>query len=62
MSKKPKLETLDVLSNFLMNAIANDPDICEPFFRLIISILLEIEVGRIIVRAQTFQQRCRVNL
>ena len=54
MSKKPKLETLDVLSNFLMNAIANDPDICEPFFRLIISILLEIEVGRIIVRAQTF--------
>ena len=54
MSKMPKLETLDVLSNFLMNAIVNDPDICEPFFRLIISILLEIEVGRIIVRAQTF--------
>ncbi|MBR3762299.1 MAG: hypothetical protein IKK59_06105 [Lachnospiraceae bacterium] len=54
MFKKQKLETLDVLSNFLMNAIANDPDICEPFFRLIISILLEIEVGRIIVRAQTF--------
>ena len=54
MSEKPKLETLNVLSNFLMNAIANDPDICEPFFRLIISILLEIEIGRIIVRAQTF--------
>ena len=54
MLEKPKLESLNVLSNFLMNAIANDPDICEPFFRLIISILLEIEIGRIIVRAQTF--------
>ncbi len=54
MSERPKLENLNVLSNFLINAIANDPDICEPFFRLIISILLEIEIGRIIVRAQTF--------
>ena len=54
MIEKLKLETLNVLSNFLMIAIANDPDICEPFFRLIISILLEIEIGRMIVRAQTF--------
>ncbi len=54
MVEKPKLENLNVLSNFLMNAIANDPDVCEPFFRLIISILLDIEIGRIIVRAQSF--------
>lgn len=47
------LQELDVLSNFLINAIANDPDVSEPFFRLLLSILLEIEIGRITVRAQS---------
>ena len=31
MSEKPKLENLNVLSNFLINAIANNPDICESY-------------------------------
>lgn len=47
------LEELDVLSDFMMNAIANNPDVCEPFFRLLLSILLEIEIGSIMVRAQS---------
>lgn len=47
------LQELDVLSNFLINAIANDPDVSEPFFRLLLSILLEIEIGRITIRAQS---------
>lgn len=51
MSKE--LKELDVLSNFMMNAIANDPDVSEPFFRLLLSILLEIEIGRITVQAQS---------
>ena len=51
MSKE--LKELDVLSNSMMNAIANDPDVSEPFFRLLLSILLEIEIGRITVQAQS---------
>ncbi len=32
MSKRPKLEELNVLDNFLLNAIVNDPDVGEAFF------------------------------
>ena len=32
MSERPKLENLNVLNNFLINAIANDPDVGEAFF------------------------------
>ena len=54
MFKQPKLENLNVLNNFLINAIANDPDVAEPFFRLLISILLDIDIDRIVVHAQAF--------
>ena len=54
MLKRPKLENLNVLSNFLINAIANDPDVAEPFFRLMLSILLDIDIDRIVVHAQAF--------
>ena len=54
MSERPKLENLNVLNNFMINAIANDPDVGEPFFRLMLSILLEMEIERVTVRAQSF--------
>ena len=54
MSERPKLENLNVLNNFLINAIANDPDVGEAFFRLMLSILLDMKIGRVSVRAQPF--------
>ena len=53
MSKRPKLEELNVLDDFLLNAIANDPDVGEAFFREVLSILLEREIGEIQVKAQS---------
>ena len=54
MSERPKLENLNVLNNFLINAIANDPDVGEAFFQLMLSILLDMKIGRVSVRAQPF--------
>ena len=54
MSERPKLENLNVLNNFMINAIANDPDVAEPFFRLMLSILLDIDIDKIVVHAQDF--------
>ena len=53
MCARPKLEELNVLDDFLLNAIANDPDVGEPFFREVLSILLEREIGEIQVKAQS---------
>ena len=52
MKKKQKLEDLNVLNDFLLSAIANDPDVAEPFFRDVLSVLLEREIGEVTVRAQ----------
>ena len=52
MYTKKNLEELDVLDDFMMNAIANDPDVAEPFFREVLSVLLEREIGEITVHAQ----------
>ena len=49
-----KLEDLDVLDDFMLNAIANDPDVAEPFFQKVLSVLLEREIGEISVHAQVF--------
>ena len=53
MKKRQRLEDLNVLNDFMLNAIANDPDVGEPFFREVLSILLEREIGEITVRAQS---------
>ena len=53
MSKRPKLEELNVLDDFMLNAIANDPDVGEAFFKEVLSILLEREIGEIHVKAQS---------
>ncbi len=49
-----KLEDLNVMNDFLFNAIATDSDIAEPFFSKLLSILLEKEIGDIHVSAQAF--------
>ena len=53
MKKRQRLEDLNVLNDFMLNAIANDPDVGEPFFREVLSILLEREIGEITVQAQS---------
>ncbi len=53
-SAKQQLENLDVLNNFMFNAIATDPDVKEPFFREVLSTLLEKNIGDISVQAQSY--------
>ena len=47
-------EELDVLDNYLINAVASDPDVAEPFFRRLLSVLLQRDVGKIRVEAEKF--------
>lgn len=49
--KKP-LEELDVLDNFLINAIATDAEVGEAFCRKVLSVLLQRPMGRVRVVAQ----------
>ena len=49
-----KWEELDVLDNYLINAVASDPDVAEPFFRRLLSVLLQRKVGKIRVAAENF--------
>ena len=51
MGKRQRLEDLSVLYDFMLNAIANDPDVGEAFFREVLSVLLERDIGEITVRA-----------
>lgn len=45
-------EELDVLDNFLMNAIATDQDVGEAFCRKVLSVLLQHPIGKVKVVAQ----------
>lgn len=45
-------EDLDIMDDFLMNAIANDEEVNEEFFRTLLSGLLQRKIGRIKVSAQ----------
>ncbi len=53
MGKRQRLEDLNVLDDFMLNAIANDPDVGEAFFREVLSVLLDRDIGEIMVRAQS---------
>ena len=53
MRKRQRLEDLNVLDDFMLNAIANDPDVGEAFFREVLSVLLNRDIGEIMVRAQS---------
>ena len=46
------LEDLNVMDDFLMNAAASDPEGGEEFCRLLLSILLEREIGKVRVNTQ----------
>lgn len=50
-TNKP-FEELDVIDDFLMNALATDPEVGEPFCRRILSVLLQRNIGKIRVVAQ----------
>ena len=56
MGKRQRLEDLNVLDDFMLNAIANDPDVGEAFFREVLSVLLERDIGEIMV---TFENTCK---
>lgn len=45
-------EELDIIDDFLMNALANDPDVSEIFCRTLVSSLLQCELGKIRVSVQ----------
>lgn len=49
--RKP-FEELDIMDDFLMNALANDPEVREVFCRTLVSSLLQCEPGRIRVSVQ----------
>ena len=50
------LEEMNVLDNFMFNAIAMDPEISVLFFREMLSVMLEREIGDIVVKAQSVMQ------
>lgn len=50
-TNKP-FETLDVIDDFLISAIATNPDVGIPFCRKILSVLLQREIGEIRIAAQ----------
>ena len=53
MGKRQRLEDLNVLDDFMLNAIANDPDVGEAFFQEVLSVLLERDIGEVTVKAQS---------
>ena len=49
---RKSLEDLNVLDDFLINAVASDPEVGIPFCRTLLSVLLQREIGEIHVIAQ----------
>lgn len=49
---KRKLEELNIMDDFLMNAVATDEEVGVPFCREILSVLLQREIGEIRVVSQ----------
>ena len=45
-------EDLDILDNYLINVVASEPAVAGPFFRCLISVLLQRKVGKIKVAAE----------
>lgn len=47
-----KFEELNVLDDFLINAIASDPEVGEPFCRTVLSVLLQRKIEKLKIVAQ----------
>ena len=45
-------EELDLMDDFLMHFIANDNEVNEEFFRILLSVLLQKKIGKIKISAQ----------
>ena len=50
-TKKP-LEDLNVIDDFLMNRLASDKEVGETFCRVVLSTLLQREIGKVNVTVQ----------
>ncbi len=53
MTRK-KYEDLSLIDNFMINAVATDPEKAEPAFRIILSVLLQRKIDRVSVTAERF--------
>ena len=53
MARK-KWEDLDVLDNYLFNALATDAEVSEPFFKVMLSVLLQRKIGKVRVEAEKY--------
>ncbi len=49
---KKTLQELDLIDNFLSNAVASNQEVREPFYRQLLSVLLGKKIGKIRVQAQ----------
>ncbi len=56
------IEEADLMDDIFMNLIAADPDIGENFCRTLLSVLLQLEIGKIKVHAQRFIPGSSINL
>ena len=57
-STNKTFEELDVIDDFLINAIATDPEVGEPFCRTILSVLLQKKIEKLRVVAQKTIPAC----
>ena len=52
MTYKEKFQDMDVLSNFMINTIATDPEVAEPFCKMLIRELLHRDVEKVRIVAE----------
>lgn len=55
MTYKENFQDMDILSNFMMNELATDPDISEPFCKMLIRELLHREVAKVEIKAESIK-------
>ena len=52
MKKKKEFDELNLIDDFLMNIVASDPEVGEDFCRTLLSVLLQLKIGKIRVHVQ----------
>ena len=53
---RKKYEDLSLIDNFMINAMAADPEKAEPAFRVILSVLLQRKINRVSVTAESLKR------
>lgn len=46
------IEDVDLMDDIFMNLVASDPDVGEPFCKILLSVLLQQNIGKVNIRAQ----------